>query len=121
MDGGVNGSKAYSLPPRGAEVWSGWSMPVRESVTVSFKVKPFADVDLLTFMVWSPGLKDNGRYQIHKLRKGEWREVRFTLVEIRVGWEKNPPPIDVFENMKLYVPGASGDARFLLDDFEIRG
>ena len=34
VDGGVSSSKAYSIPPSGVNVWSAFSTPVGEAITV---------------------------------------------------------------------------------------
>jgi hypothetical protein len=66
-------------------------------------------------------LKDNARYYVTGLKKGEWKTVEFRGVEARVGWAMDGPSLDgsVMNNLRLVFEGPA-DARILLDDFEIR-
>jgi hypothetical protein len=108
------------MPPSGVGAWSGFSIPPTSSVTLSFKVKPLQDVSVLEVLVWSAAKQDNGHFVVENLRKGEWREIKVPLTEIRIGWGKDAPSIDVVENLKFFFRGAA-EARVLLDDIEIRG
>jgi hypothetical protein len=119
-DGGVNGSKAFAFPPEGASVWNAYSVPVKESTTVRFSLQPLCDADEVTVLIWSKKHKDNCRYRIAGLRRGQWRNVEFRAIEARVGWDMSGPSLegDVLDNIKLLFEGREGD-RVLLDNFEI--
>ena len=43
-DGGVRGSKALAIPPKGASVWNACSTMFQNSTSVRFKLKPLGDV-----------------------------------------------------------------------------
>ncbi len=118
--GGVDGSKAYAFPPAGVSVWRSYSTPVRDSTTVRFQLKPLCNAGEVTVLIWSKKHKDNCRYRIGGLNKGEWREVEFRAIEARVGWAMDGPSLDgdVLDNIKLLYEGSEGD-RILLDDFEV--
>jgi len=74
----------------------------------------------VTVLIWSKKHKDNCRYYVHGLQKGQWQDVEFQAIEARVGWGRNGPSLegDVLDNIKLLYEGADDD-RILLDDFEI--
>ena len=118
--GGVKDSKAYSFPPNGASVWNAYSVPVKDSTTVRFKLKPLSDTKEVTVMIWSKKHKDNCRYNVVGLRRNEWSNVEFRAIEARVGWDRLGPSLegDVLDNMKFLFEGSDAD-RVLLDDFEI--
>jgi hypothetical protein len=120
VDGGVSGSKAYSIPPGGVNVWNAFSTPVSDSTTVRFKVKPTGDANELQVMLWSKKHKDNCRYTIAGLKKDEWRQVEFRAIEARQGWARNGPSLegDVLDNLIHLFQGKAAD-RMLLDDVEI--
>lgn len=120
VDGGVNGSKAYLMPPKGVSAWNAWSVPVKDSTTVSFKLKPLSDVPQIMVLVWSDGLKDNARTVLSGFKKGEWKEVRFKAADLRIGATGEGASLDHFHNIKLFLLGTPLDAKVLLDDFEIR-
>lgn len=119
-DGGADGSKAYAFGPKGVSVWNAYSVPVKESTTVRFKLKPLCDADEVTVLIWSKKHKDNCRYRIAGLKKGRWRDVQFRAMEARVGWGMKGPSLEggVLDNIKLIFEGSEND-RVLLDDFEI--
>jgi len=85
VDGGVSGSKAYSISPGGVNVWNAFSTPVGDSTTIRFKVKPLGDGRELQVMICSKKHKDNCRYTIGGLKKGEWTQVEFRVIEARLG------------------------------------
>jgi len=120
-DGGVDGSKAYRFPPKGASVWNAYSTPVKDSTTICFKLKPQGEPGDVQVLIWSKKLRDNCRYHIHGLEPGRWKEVQFRAIEARVGWGMKGPSLegDVLDNFKI-VYGGGPDDRMLLDDFEIR-
>jgi len=119
-DGGVNGSKAFAFPPKGASVWNAYSVPVTDSTTVRFKLKPLCDARQVTILIWSKKQKDNCRYYIGSLNRNQWRNVQFRAIEARVGWGRKGPSLegDVLDNVKLIYEGGARH-RILLDDFEI--
>ena len=119
--GGVDGSKALAFGPKGVSNWNTFSVPVADSTTVRFKLKPLAEVGEVQILIWSKKNKDNCRYRIGGLKKDQWREVEFRAIEARVGWGRKGPSLegDVLDNFKLVFEG-NDDARMLLDDFEIR-
>jgi len=119
-DGGINDSKAFAFPPNGVSVWNAYSTPVKDSTTIRFKLKPLCDARGMTVMIWSKKHKDNCRYRIAGLKKGQWRSVEFRAIEARVGWGMKGPSLEdcVLDNIKLFFEGGEGD-RVLLDDFEI--
>jgi hypothetical protein len=119
-DGGINGSRALAVPPLGVSAWATWSIPVKDSVTISFKLKPLSDVSRVEVYSWMESRKDNTRYYIDGLKKGEWKEIRFKASELRCGVERNGPSLDVLTGIKLCFETAPADARILMDDFEIR-
>jgi len=118
--GGGGKSKAYAFGPQGASIWDTYSVPVEDSTTVRLKLKPLQDVDQVTVMIWSKKHKDNCRYRIGPLKKGQWRQLEFRAIEARVGWGMKGPSMegDVLDNFKLFYEGHDAD-RVLLDDFEI--
>jgi len=120
-DGGAGGSKAYAFGPKGAWLWDAYSVEVKDSTTVRFKLKPLCDAREVTVLIWSKKEKDNCRYRIGGLKKGQSRDVEFRAIEARVGWAMKGPSLqgDVFDNIKLLFEGNEDD-RILLDDFEIR-
>jgi len=120
VDGGASGSKAYAFPPAGAAVWNAYSTPVGESTTLRFKLKPLGDASEVSVLIWSKKQKDNCRYTIGGLKKGEWTQVEFRAIEARVGWARTGPSLegDVLDNLKLMFEGQPAD-RILLDDVEI--
>ena len=119
-DGGVEGSKAFAFPAKGGDVWDAYSVPVKESTTIRFKLKPLSDAGEVTVLIWSKKHRDNCRYRIGGLRRNQWRNVEFRAIEARVGWDMRGPSLegDVLDNIKLIFQGGEGD-RILLDDFEI--
>ncbi len=119
-EGGVNDSKAYSFGPKGAWIWDTYSIPVKDSTIISFKLKPLCDASEATVMVWSKKHKDNCRYRISGLQKNQWRDVEFRAIEARVGWDMRGTSLesDVLDNFKLIFEGANID-KILLDDFQI--
>jgi acetyl esterase/lipase len=119
-EGGVNDSKAYSFGLKGAWIWDTFSVPVKDSTTIRFKLKPLCDISEVTAMVWSKKHKDNCRYRIFGLKKNQWRDVEFRAIEVRVGWDMKGPSLesDVLDNIKLIYEGKTTD-KILLDDFEI--
>ena len=120
VDGGASGSKAYSIPPGGVNVWNAFSTPVGDSTTVRFKVKPLGDAKELQVMIFSKKHRDNCRYTIGGLKKGEWTQVEFRAIEARLGFARNGPSLegDVLENLILLFQGKAAD-RIPLDDVEI--
>ena len=85
-----------------------------------FKLKPLCDAREVTVLIWSKRHKDNCRYRIAGLKKGQWRDVEFRAIEARVGWARTGPSLegDVLDNIKLIFDGSKSD-HILLDDFEI--
>jgi hypothetical protein len=118
--GGASGGKALSFGPKGCSCWEAFSTPVADSTTIRLKLKPLCDVGRITVMVWSKKRKDNCRYYIGGLKKGQWRTVEFKAIECRTGWGRQGPSLDgdVLNNIKLLYEGAAED-RILLDDFEV--
>ena len=119
-NGGVNGSKAYQFGPNGVWNWNTFSVAVKESTTLRFKLKPLCDVGEVQVLIWSKKHKDNCRYRIFGLKKGQWRDVEFRAIEARVGWGMKGPSLegDILDNIKLIFEGDRDD-RIILDDFEI--
>jgi hypothetical protein len=120
VDGGMRGTKALSMSPAGIEVFGAWSVPVKEGVTISLKLKPLGDLSRMVILVWSDKLQDNARYFIEGLRKGEWNELHIKATDLRIGAMREGPVIDQVTNIKIYLQGAPPETRVLLDDFEIR-
>jgi hypothetical protein len=112
---------ALAFGPKGTGAWNAWSTPVRESTTIRFRLKPLVDVDSITVMIWSDKLKDNARFTIGGLRKGEWKQVEFLGVQARAGAGQDGPSLEgsMMNNISLLFQG-SEEARMLLDDFELR-
>ncbi len=119
--GGAIHDNAYLFPPSGASLWDAFSVPVKESTTVGFRLKPLCDASQATVLIWSKKQKDNCRYYIGGLRKNEWRDVEFRAIEVRTGWSRKGPSLegDVLDNIKLMFEGSAAD-RMVLDDFVIR-
>jgi hypothetical protein len=118
--GGEGRDGALAFPSKGVDCWRTFSVPVKDSTTVRFRLKPFADVGQVTVMIWSDQLKDNARYHIGGLKQGEWRPVEFRAIEARAGWAADGASLDgaVLNNVKILFEGPP-DARLLLDDFEL--
>ncbi len=119
--GGEARDGALAIPPKGVHCWNAFSTPVRESTGIRFRLKPLADVEEVTLLIWSDRLKDNGRYRVRGLVKNAWKNVEFRALEIRTGWAMDGPSLegDPLNNVKLVFEGPP-DARVLLDDFEVR-
>jgi hypothetical protein len=119
--GGEPVEGALSFPAKGVEAWNAWSLTVRESTSIRFRIKPLSDLDQVSLLIWSDKLKDNARYYVTGLKKGEWKTVEFRGVEARTGWAMDGPSLDgcVMNNIRMLFEGPS-DARVLLDDFEVR-
>lgn len=119
-DGGMRGTKAYVLPAKGISCWNAFSIPVKETTTISFKIKPIQDVPQVQVLVWSDKLNDNGRLIIDGLKKGEWKEVKFKATQLRIGPSGDGVSIDLIANIKIFQGNSAPDAKALFDDFEIR-
>lgn len=119
-DGGTKGTKAYVLPAKGISCWNAFSVPVKETTTLSFRVKPLQDVPQLMVLVWSDKLGDNGRLMIDGLKKGEWKDVRFKASQLRIGASGDGAPVDMVTNLKIFQLNSAPEAKALFDDFEIR-
>jgi hypothetical protein len=119
-DGGMRGTKAYVMPAKGISCWFAFSVPVKETTTISFKVKPIHDVPQLQILVWSDKLNDNGRIIIDGFKKGEWKEVKIKASQLRIGPSGDGAPIDLVANIKIFQGNSAPDAKMLFDDFEIR-
>jgi len=119
--GGQPVDGALSLTAKGAEVWKSWSVTVQESTVLRMRLKPVGDVRSATILIWSDKLKDNCRYLVPTLKKGEWNDIEFRGIEARVGWDASGAGLEgsVFDNFKLFFEGGDG-AALLLDDVEIR-
>lgn len=119
--GGEPGGGALSFPAKGVECWNAWSVTVRESTSVRFRIQPQAALDQVAVLIWSDKLKDNARYYVTGLKKGEWKTVEFRGVEARTGWAMDGPSLDgsVMNNVKIVFEGPA-DARVRIDDFEVR-
>jgi hypothetical protein len=101
-------------------VWNAWSVPVGEATTVRFKLKPLGDAREVYVLIWSKKHKDNSRYRIGGLKKGEWTEVEFRAIEARVGWAGTGPSLegDMLDNLKLVFEATATD-RILIDDVDV--
>ena len=121
FQGGEAVDGALSIPPKGVAAWGAWSTTVGETTSIRFRLKPLVDLDQVSIMIWSDKLKDNARYYVTGLRKGEWKTVEFRGVEARAGWAMDGPSLSgsTLNNIKILFEGPA-DARVLLDDFEIR-
>ena len=118
--GGVQDSKAYAFVSKGASVWRSFSLPVKDSTTVRFKLKALCDASDVTVLFWSKKHKDNCRYRIGALPKGQWRDIEFRAMEARTGWGMKGPSLegDVLDNFKI-IFGGDKEGQVLLEDFEI--
>jgi hypothetical protein len=118
---GDKDSRALAFPPSGTAIWRSFSTPVRDSTTLRFSLEALDDAQDVTVLIWSKANKDNCRYRIGSLRKGQKRSVEFRALEARVGWGMKGPSLegDVLDNFKIVFSGEE-DARVLLDDFVIR-
>jgi hypothetical protein len=118
--GGANDSRALAVPPNGVSIWRTFSVPVKESTTVRFKLKPLCDARDVTVLIWSKKNADNCRYRITWLRKGQWSDIEFRAIEARVGWGMDGPSLegDILDNFKIMFAGDASD-RVLMDDFQI--
>jgi len=120
-DGGTDGSKGYSFGPNGCSIWEAYSVGVKDSTTVRFRLKALDDVGDVQVMIWSKKLKDNCRYKIGSLKKGQTRDIEFRAIEARVGWGMKGPSLEgsALDNFKLIFEGDEDD-HIVLDNFEIR-
>jgi len=121
FEGGEIVDGALSIPPKGVGAWGAWSTTVGETTSVRFRLKPLADVDQVSILIWSDKLKDNARYYVTGLKKGEWKTVEFRGAEARKGWAMDGPSLSgcTMNNVRILFEGAA-EARVLLDDFEVR-
>jgi len=112
---------ALAFGPKGTSAWNAWSVPVRPSTTLRFRLKPLAEIDSISVLIWSDKHKDNARVTIGGLRKGEWKQVDVRVAQARSGPAQDGAPLDgsVMNNLTLLFEGPA-DARVLLDDFEVR-
>jgi len=119
--GGEAADGALAVPPKGVSAWGGWSTTVGETTSVKFRLKPLADLEQLSVLIWSDKLKDNARFYVTGFKKGEWKTVEFRGVEARAGWAMDGPSLAgaALNNITLLFEGPA-DARVLLDDFEVR-
>jgi hypothetical protein len=119
--GGEAAEGALSIPPKGCSAWNAWSVTVSESTSVRFRIKPLADLDQVSVLIWSEKLKDNARYYVTGLKKGEWKTVQFRGAQARAGWALDGPSLagSVMNNVTILFEGPA-DARVLIDDFEVR-
>jgi hypothetical protein len=87
---------------------------------VRLKLKALNNISDIQVLIWSKKLKDNCRYKVGSLSKGQVKSVEFRAIEARTGWDMKGPSLedDVLDNLKLVFAGDQ-DARLLLDDFEI--
>jgi hypothetical protein len=120
-DGAADGSKGYSFGPNGCSIWDTFSVPVKDSTTVSFQLKALGDVDDIQVMIWSEKLKDNCRYKIGPLTKGQTRDIEFRAIEARVGWAMDGPSLEnsTLDNFKLIL-AANENSRLIIDNLKIR-
>ena len=111
---------ALAVPPSGVEIWRAYTTTVKDSTVLRFRAKSTADVDQVQILIWSDKLKDNARFSIQGLKKGQWTPVELRLVEMCAGWSQDGPSLDGSEtnNFKLLFNGEK-DARILLDDVEV--
>jgi hypothetical protein len=119
--GGEARDGALACPPKGVDCWRTFSVPVKESTSVRFRLKPLVDVGQVSVLIWSDKLKDNARYHITGLKPGDWNAVEFRAMEARTGWAADGASLEGAElnNIKIMFEGPV-DARVLIDDFEIR-
>lgn len=112
---------ALAFGPKGTSAWNAWSVPVRPSTTVSFRLKPLAETETVTVMIWSDKLKDNARHTIGGLRKGEWKEIQFPAMLARAGAAQEGQTLEgsTMDNITILFEGPP-DARMLLGNFELR-
>lgn len=120
--GGVNDSQAFEFPPSGASIWRAFSTPVKDSTTIRFQIKPLDDVTGGQVLVWSAKLKDNTRFHLFGLKKGQWTEFEIRALDLRTGWQHGEGAGlegDVLNNFKVFLDGGP-QARILIDEFEVR-
>jgi hypothetical protein len=119
--GGDVQDHALAFGPKGASAWKAWSVTVRPSTSLRFRLKPLLDIDSVTVMVWSDKLKDNARFTVGGLRKGEWKQVEVAGTQLRAGAAQDGATLEgsVMNNVSLLFEGPA-DARVLLDEFEVR-
>jgi len=119
-DGAPDGSKGYSFGPKGCSIWDAFSTKVEESTTVTFRLKALDDVGDVQVMIWSKKLKDNCRYRIGPLKKGQTRNIEFRAIEARLGWAMKGPSLEksTLDNCKIIFT-AEQNTRIVLDDFKI--
>ncbi len=112
---------ALLLPPKGAEAWNAWSVPIGPATELRLKLKPLAEIGELTIQIWSDRLKDNVRQRISGLRRDETRALALPLAKLRSGWAMDGASLEgsTFNNLKIFFQGPD-DARVLVDDLEIR-
>jgi hypothetical protein len=121
VDGGVDGSKALSLPKAGAWISEVFPSPVSPTLTVRVKVKPLFGITTLEAVLRSAKHKENCWYHVRGLKRGEWNPVEFKVAEARVGYKMDGPSLegDAVESLKFYFDDGGPDARVLIDDFEV--
>jgi hypothetical protein len=121
FQGGEAADGGLSVPPKGVGAWGAWSTTVGESTSIRFRLKPLADLDQVSIMIWSDKLKDNARYYVTGLRKGEWKTVEFRGADARAGWAMDGPSLSgcTMNNIRIQFEGPA-EARVLIDDFEVR-
>ena len=119
--GGEAADGTLTFPAKGISAWNAWSVTVRESTSIRFRLKPLADVEQVSIMIWSDKLKDNARYYVTGLKKGEWKTVEFRGGEARAGWAMDGASLVgcPMNNIRIHFEGPA-DARVVIDDFEVR-
>jgi hypothetical protein len=112
---------ALLLSPKGVETWNAWSVPAGPATELRFRVRPLDEVGDLTVQIWSDRLKDNVRWRVTGLRKGEWREVALPVAALRLGWAMDGAAFEgsAFNNVRFFFQGGP-ETRVLLDDLEVR-
>ncbi len=121
-EGGVRGTKALAVPPKGADLWGVFQVTVKETTAIRFKIKPPAGITSVSVNIWSDRLNENLRYHVRGLKPDEWKQVEFRLLDMRARWDMSGPPPeagDIVKSFKLYYTGPE-EARILMDDFEVR-
>jgi hypothetical protein len=113
-------AKAYVMPCKGISAWGAFAVPVKESTTISFRIKPIDEVPGIQILVWSDKLNDNGRISIDGLKKGEWNQIKIKATQLRIGASGDGQPVDAVNNIKIFQSNSAPTAKALFDDFEIR-
>jgi hypothetical protein len=119
VDADLPGKKALAVPPSGSSV-SGWSVVIRPSTIVRFRVKSLVNLPYFECMGRVESRNENAWYHVTNLKAGESRSVEFKMGDMHLKWDGATIMGERVEWILFYYVNQPADARVLITDFEIR-